>query len=187
MKPVLQLMTLLIALIAVPVWADSYTDAVHQFKQSPATQPFFKKAYGYAIFPTIGKGGVGVGGAYGKGRVYRHGVYEGDVSMTQLSIGFQLGGQTFSELIFFENQDAYDKFTNGNFEFNAQASAVAIAVGAGAQAGTGGAQANINKAQMETRYIDGMAIFSMQKGGLMYEAALGGQKFSFTPKGATTK
>jgi len=185
MKRILQTMTLLIvAAVASPVFADEYTDAVAKFKQSPVTQPFFEKAYGYAIFPTIGKGGVAVGGAYGKGRVYtRNGTHTGDVSMTQLSVGFQLGGQTFSQLIFFENQEAYDKFTQGNFEFGAGASAVAIAVGAGAQAGTTGAQANVNKAQMETRYIDGMAVFSMQKGGLMYEAALAGQKFKFTPAG----
>jgi len=189
MKQLLTTMTLLIvAAVASPVFADEYTDAVNKFKQSPVTQPFFDKAYGYAIFPTIGKGGVAVGGAYGKGRVYtRDGHHTGDVSMTQLSVGFQLGGQTFSQLIFFENQEAYDKFTQGNFEFGAGASAVAIAVGAGAQAGTTGAQANVNKAQMETRYIDGMAVFSMQKGGLMYEAALAGQKFKFTPVGEKHK
>lgn len=185
MKKILQLLALVAAIVAVPVWADEFTDTVNKFKQSPATQPFFKNAYGYAVFPTIGKGGVGVGGAYGKGRVFRGGVHTGDVSMTQVTVGFQLGGQTFSELIFFENREAYDKFTTGNFEFSAQASAVAIAVGAGAQAGSGGAQANIDKSQMENHYIDGMAIFSMQKGGLMYEAALGGQKFKFTPVGET--
>lgn len=188
MKHLLQVMTLLFTVAAVPVYADEYTDAINKFRQSPTTQPFFEKSYGYAIFPTIGKGGVGVGGAYGKGRVYtKAGMRTGDVSMTQLSVGFQLGGQTFSQLIFFENKEAYDKFTSGNFEFGAQASAVAIAVGAGAQAGTGGTQANIDKSQMENHYIDGMAVFSMQKGGLMYEASLGGQKFKFTPVGNKQK
>ncbi|HEY3698693.1 MAG TPA: YSC84-related protein [Spongiibacteraceae bacterium] len=182
MKKLLGLITLAIALVAAPVWADEYTDAVKAFREAPATAPFFKNSYGYAIFPTIGKGAVGVGGAYGEGRVYKGGAYVGDVSMAQVSIGWQLGGQAFSELIFFENKAAFDKFTNGSFGFDAQASAVAIAVGAGAQAGTSGASANVADKQSKAAYVDGVAVFSMQKGGLMYEAALGGQKFTYHPK-----
>jgi lipid-binding SYLF domain-containing protein len=171
-----------ITLIAGPLHADEYADTIKEYRAAPATAPFFKEAYGYAIFPTIGKGAVAVGGAYGEGRVYKGATYVGDVSMAQLSIGWQLGGQTFSELIFFENKAAFDKFTAGNFGFDAQASAVAIAVGAGAQAGTSGASANAADKQSKAAYVNGVAVFSMQKGGLMYEAALAGQKFTYHPK-----
>jgi lipid-binding SYLF domain-containing protein len=172
-----------LALASSPLWAaDTYTDAVKEFRQAPATAQFFKNAYGYAIFPTIGKGAIGVGGAYGEGRVYKGSTYTGDVSMAQLSIGWQLGGQTYSELIFFETKESFDKFTSGNFGFSAQASAVAITVGAGASAGTEGASANAMEKQSKAAYVDGTAVFSMQKGGLMYEAALGGQKFTYHPK-----
>ena len=182
MKKLLGLITLAFTLLALPAFADEYTDAVKQFRESPTTAPFFKDAYGYAIFPTIGKGAVGVGGAYGEGRVYKGGAYVGDVSMAQVSIGWQLGGQAFSELIFFESKDAFDKFTDGKFGFDAQASAVAIAVGAAAQAGTSGATANVGEKQLKAAYVNGVSVFSMQKGGLMYEAALGGQKFTYHPK-----
>lgn len=182
MKKLLSLITVAFALMAGPLWADDYADAVKEFRQAPTTAPFFKNAYGYAIFPTIGKGAVGVGGAYGEGRAYKGGAYVGDVSMVQLSIGWQLGGQTYSELIFFEDKVAFDKFTQGNFAFDAQASAVAIAVGAGAQAGTQGASANAVDNQSKAAYVNGATVFSMQKGGLMYEAALGGQKFTYHPK-----
>jgi lipid-binding SYLF domain-containing protein len=182
MKKLLSLITVAFALMAGPLWADDYADAVKEFRQAPQTAPFFKNAYGYAIFPTVGKGAVGVGGAYGEGRVYKSSAYVGDVSMVQVSIGWQLGGQPYSELIFFENKAAFDKFTEGNFAFDAQASAVAIAVGAGAQAGTQGASANVADNQSKGTYVNGTAVFSMQKGGLMYEAALGGQKFTYHPK-----
>ncbi len=179
--------TALVLLIAVMTltnlaWADEYTDAIDQFRTAPTAQPFFKNAYGYAIFPSVGKGGAIVGGAFGEGRVYRGGAYVGKVSLTQLSIGFQLGGQTFSELIFFENKDAFDRFTKGDFSFDAQASAVAIAVGTGAQAGTSGASANAGNMQSKAVYVGGFGVFSMQKGGLMYEASLSGQKFTYHPK-----
>lgn len=169
-------------LFATSTHADEFADTVSKFHESEATQPFFNNAYGYAIFPTVGKGGIGIGGAYGEGRVYRGGNYVGDVSLVQLTIGFQLGGQAFSELIFFENKEAFDWFTNGSFSFDAQASAVAIAVGAGAQAGTSGAGANIAQRYSKAAYINGIAVFSMQKGGLMYEASLGGQKFTYHGK-----
>lgn len=173
---------LAMVVVAGPLRADEYTDTIKNYRVAPATEPFFKNAYGYAIFPTIGKGAVGVGGAYGEGRAYKSATYVGDVSMAQLSIGWQLGGQTYSELIFFENKEAFDKFTQGNFGFDAQASAVAIAVGAGAQAGTSGASANAADKQSKAAYVNGVAVFSMQKGGLMYEAALAGQKFTYHPK-----
>lgn len=182
MKKILSLITLAAVIFAVPALADEYTDAIQQFRESPKTAPFFNDAYGYAIFPTIGKGGVGVGGAYGKGRVYRGGAHVGNASMTQVSIGWQLGGQTYSQLIFLKDKATFDKFTQGNFGFDAQASAVAIAVGAGAKAGTSGASANVADKQSKATYVNGTAVFSMQKGGLMYEASLGGQKFNYEPK-----
>jgi lipid-binding SYLF domain-containing protein len=182
MKKLLTFITMAFVLMASQLRADDYVDAVKEFRQAPNTAPFFKNAYGYAIFPTIGKGAVGVGGAYGEGRVYKSGIYAGDVSMAQLSIGWQLGGQTYSELIFLENKEAYDKFIQGNFGLDAQASAIAITLGAGAKAGTEGASANAGDNQSKGNYINGAAVFSMQKGGLMYQAALEGQKFTYHPK-----
>jgi len=165
--------------------AEDYSATINVFKGSPVVQPFFNSAYGYAVFPTIGKGGVGIGGAHGKGQVYRGGKVAGYTSMTQLTIGLQLGGQAFSQIIFFEDKRAYDDFTSGNFEFGAQATAVAITAGATAQAGTTGAGASASgggtAGKQEASYYKGMAVFTHVKGGLMYEATLGGQKFSFKP------
>jgi lipid-binding SYLF domain-containing protein len=127
---------------------------------------FFEKAYGYAVFPTVAKAGMGIGGAYGKGKVYEKGTLIGTSSLTQLTIGFQLGGQAYSEIIFFKDKKALDDFKSGNFELGAQASAVAVTAGASADAD----------------YDKGVAIFTQAKGGLMYEASVGGQKFSFKPK-----
>ena len=167
--------------------ADSYSKTIEVFKSSPAVQPFFEDAYGYAVFPTVGKGGIGIGGAYGKGQVYRGGKVTGTASLVKATIGFQLGGQAFSEIIFFQDKRAYDEFTSGSFEFDATASAVAITAGAQAKAGTEGATAGASAGpatgtQARTNYRKGMAVFVHTKGGLMYEAAIGGQKFSFKPK-----
>jgi hypothetical protein len=169
--------------------AEDYSGTIKIFKTSPAVQPFFETAYGYAVFPTIGKGAIGIGGAHGKGQVYRGGKVTGYTSMTQLTIGFQLGGQAYTQIIFFKDKRAYDEFTSGNFEFGAQATAVAITAGATAQAGTGGggasATAGGGKAgKQESGYENGMAIFTYVKGGLMYEASIGGQKFNFKPIGS---
>jgi lipid-binding SYLF domain-containing protein len=141
-------------------------EAIANFKNNnPNLKLFFKKAYGYAIFPTIGKGGIGIGGAYGTGEVYKKGKLFGTSSLTQLTIGFQLGGQAYSELIFFKDKEAMSHFTSGSFAFDAQTSAVAV---------TAGTSANAD-------YNNGVAIFTRAKGGLMYEASVGGQKFSFQP------
>lgn len=170
-----------------PAKADSYADTMDVFKSSDAVKPFFKNAHGYAVFPTIGKGGLGVGGAYGKGRVYRGGVVTGEASLVKVTIGFQAGGQAFSEIIFFEDKRAYDEFTSGEFAFDATASAVAVTTGVQAKTGTaGGATAGASAGpatgvQAEASYHKGMAVFVHAKGGLMYEAAIGGQKFRFTP------
>jgi len=191
MKKSKSLLVLSVALLMISLshtaLADSYSDTLDVFKKSDVTAPFFKKCYGYAVFPTVGKGGIGIGGAYGEGHVYEKGKMTGTVSLAKLSIGFQLGGQAFSEIIFFQDKRAYNEFTGGNFEFDASASAVAITAGAQAKAGTEGATAGASAGPATGEYADigytkGMAVFVHTKGGLMYEAAIGGQKFSFTPK-----
>lgn len=153
--------------------------ALNELTQSKVVQKFKQSAYGYAVFPTIGKAGFGVGGAHGSGGVYVAGKKTGDVSMTQLSIGFQLGGQAYRQVVFFEDKRAYREFTSGNFEFSAQAEAIAITSSAGASAGTEGSSASADENQAKTKYHKGMIVFTMGKGGLMYQASLGGQKYSF--------
>lgn len=133
--------------------------------KDPGLEIFFKRAHGYAIFPTVGKAGIGIGGAYGEGEVYRKGTYIGNTSLSQISFGLQLGGQSYTEIIFFKDKRALDDFTQGNFKLSAEASAVALTAGVSA----------------DTDYSDGVAIFTMPKKGLMYEAAVAGQKFDFTP------
>jgi len=165
-------------------FADSYSETTDVFKKSDAVRPFFENCYGYAVFPTIGKGGVGIGGAYGTGRVYAKGTPTGTAKLFKGTIGFQLGGQAFSQMIFFEDQRAFEEFTSGNFEFDANASAVAITAGVQAKAGTEGATAGASAGpatgkHFKTSYRKGMAVFVQAKGGLMYEAAIGGQKFTY--------
>ena len=137
--------------------------ALNKFKNISSLKPYFKKARGYAVFPNVGKGGFGIGGARGKGEVFEKGAVHGSTTLTQLSVGFQLGGQAFSQIIFFKNKKSLERFTEGNFEFGASASAVLISEGANASAD----------------YSDGVAVFTFSKGGLMYEASIGGQKFSY--------
>ena len=177
---------LLLAAFVAPAMADDYSDTIAVFRKASQSKSYFASSHGYAVFPTIGKGGAVVGAAYGKGRVYERSHYIGDVSMTQLSVGAQLGGQAFSEMIFFQDKRALDEFTKGEFEFNAEASAVAITAGASAQAGTGGATAGksitTDRAEVAGGYRSGMAIFTIAKGGLMYEATVAGQKFDYKNK-----
>ena len=123
----------------------------------------FKDSYGYVIFPNVGKGAIGIGGASGNGILFEQGKMVGTASMKQLSVGLQMGGQAYREVIFFENKEALDRFKEDKFEFSAQASAVAVKSGASANA----------------KYRDGVMVFSQQKGGLMYEASVGGQKFDY--------
>jgi hypothetical protein len=178
---------ILVVILSGPAMADKFADTMAVFKKSEAVQPFFKNAYGYAVFPTVGKAGIGIGGSYGTGQVYRGGKVTGETSLIKATIGFQLGGQAFSQMIFFEDKRAYEEFTSGNFEFDATASAVAITAGAQAKAGTEGASAGASAGpatgkQAKASYHKGMAVFVHTKGGLMYEAAIGGQKFSFKAK-----
>ncbi len=139
------------------------TAALKQFQKIRRLKPYFKEARGYAIFPNISKGGFGIGGARGNGEVFENEKVIGSTTLTQLSIGFQLGGQAFSQIIFFQNKRDLDRFTDGNFEFGASASAALITEGANAS----------------TDYSDGVAVMTFSKGGLMYEASIGGQKFTF--------
>jgi lipid-binding SYLF domain-containing protein len=185
-----RLSRLLIALfVTVPfslALADDYDDTIKVFRNAGQSGKFFGSSYGYAVFPTIGKGGIGIGGAHGSGRVYQKGAYVGDTTMTQITVGLQLGGQAYSQIIFFQDKRAFDEFTSGNFEFGAQATAVAITAGAQAQAGTTGTGAGASGGQHDATtvggYQKGMATFTVAKGGLMYEASIGGQKFSYKPK-----
>jgi lipid-binding SYLF domain-containing protein len=182
---------LLSALLAMPAWSadrkvEDYSKTIDAFKQSATVAPYFASAYGYAVFPTIGKGGFGIGGAHGKGQVYRGGKVTGFTSVTDLSIGLQAGGQAYSQVVFFENQAAYDKFTSGKFEFSAGAGAIAIQATADASVGTEGVGAGAaakgeTGKQTKKQYYDGMLVFTSAKGGLMYEATIAGQKYSFDP------
>ena len=185
------LATFVLVLAALPAGADEYQDTIGVFRKATESSNFFKTAYGYAVFPTIGKAGFVVGGAGGKGRVYAKGKYVGDTTMVQATVGFQAGAEGYQQIIFFENEHAFQEFTKGNFEFSAEAKAVAITAAAGAQAGTTGGGAGVSGGQHDAKnvgqYYKGMATFTVTKGGLMYEASLGGQKYSYTPLGAPKK
>lgn len=172
--------------VSVAAEAEDYSKTINVFRESPAVAKFFKNSYGYAVFPTVGKAGFVVGGSYGKGQVYRGGKATGKSTVVEGSVGFQFGGEAFSEIIFFKDKRAYDEFTNGSFEFDATAQAVAITAGAQAQGGTTGASAGASAGpktavQAETQYVNGMATFVHAKGGLMVEFSIGGQKFTFEP------
>ena len=138
-------------------------EALKKFKRIRRLKPYFKEAAGFAVFPNIAKAGLGFGGARGNGEVFEDGKVIGSTTVTQLSFGFQLGGQAFSQIIFFQNKRDIDRFTDGNFEFGASASAALI---------TEGANASVD-------YTNGVAVMTFSKGGLMYEASIGGQKFTF--------
>jgi len=146
--------------------ADSKSAKVEFIKSDPLMKALFDRAHSYVIFPNVGKGGLGIGGAAGNGVVYQNDNIIGMAKLSQLSIGFQAGGQAYREVIFFESNKELDRFKESLFEFSAQASAVAA---------TEGASANV-------KYTDGVMVFTMQKGGLMYEASVGGQKFKFSPE-----
>lgn len=144
---------------------DSKNAKSEFIKTDKLMQTLFDKSYGYVIFPNVGKGAAGVGGAAGKGVVYEKGKMVGGASMTQVSVGLQLGGQAYREVIFFESVDAMKNFKEGKFEFAAQTSAVAATSGASSNA----------------KYRDGVLVFTQEKAGLMYEASIGGQKFGYSP------
>ena len=176
---------------AATAMADNYSDTIALFKNAGESAAFFDNSYGYAVFPTIGKGGLVVGGAHGEGRVYERGKYVGDSSMTQVTVGMQAGGQAYSQIVFFEDQRALNEFTTGKFEFGADVGAVAITASASARAGTTGAGAGASAGKKDAtttgKYRKGMAVFTIVKGGAMYEASVGGQKFKYKPLSAPAK
>jgi lipid-binding SYLF domain-containing protein len=145
--------------------ADSRFARDEFIKTDSLMQSLFNNSAGYVIFPNVGKGGMGIGGAAGNGILFEKGHEVGRASMKQVSVGFQFGGQAYREVIFFENESALNRFKQNKFEFTARASAVAV---------TTGASANV-------KYADGVMVFTQEKGGLMYEATVGGQKFNYTP------
>ena len=152
--------------------ADKYNDTVDVFKQAMESRNFFHHSYGYAVFPNVGEGGFVVGAALGKGRVYAHGVLVGDATMKQLSAGFQAGGKVYSQIIFFKDR---------------RSSAVAITAGASASAATDGTSHSgsltENDAAVGGHWNNGMAVFTVAKGGLMYAATIAGQKFTYKNRG----
>ena len=165
-----------------------FSGTIELFRQIPQVTPYFDSAYGYAVWQTIGRGGIGIGGATGRGQVYVGGQVTGFSRLIDISIGFQLGGQAYRQIIFFQNEAAYNDFTQGNFEFDAAASAVAVTAGAQASSGTAGSQASAGasgtgQAAAAGAYQGGMRIFTIAAGGLMYQATIAGQKYSFTPVG----
>jgi lipid-binding SYLF domain-containing protein len=145
---------------------DAATALASAKAADPTLGPVINASAGYAVFPTVGKAAAGIGGAYGRGVLYERGRAVGYCDLSQATIGMQLGGQTYSEIIAFESKNAVDTFKQGNLRFAAQATAVALKSGAGANA----------------KFTDGVAVFTMDETGLMYEAAVGGQKFSYQAK-----
>ena len=163
-----------------------FGDTVALFKNAGQSGAFFAKSYAYAVFPNIGEGAFIVGGGYGTGHVYVHDKWVGDVSLTEVSVGFQAGGQAFSQIVFFKDKRALDEFESGSFEFGADASVVAITASAGASANTNGAQAGasggMKDAVLRGEFYKGMAVFTIPKGGLMGQASVEGEKFKYTPR-----
>jgi lipid-binding SYLF domain-containing protein len=186
--PIFLIVALIIRISTVAVAAEvkDYSKTINVFKDSPVVKTFFDNSYGYAVFPMIGKAGFVIGGSYGEGQIYRDDKVTGKSSVIEGSIGFQLGGKAFSEIIFFQDERAYNRFTSGNFEFDATAQAIVITAGAQAQVGTAGIGAGATAGpktgvQAETNYVNGLATFVHSQGGLMYEFSVGGQKFTFEP------
>lgn len=142
---------------------DSQEAKAAFLEDDPEMKKLFDSSYGYIILPNVGKGGLGIGGAAGNGVAFQGGEQIGYAKMTQITIGFQAGGQAYSEVVFFENEKALDRFKANNIEMSAQVSAVAAASGA----------------SLDAKYIDGVAVFTRTKGGLMYEASVGGQQFKY--------
>jgi lipid-binding SYLF domain-containing protein len=143
-------------------------EAVELFRKTDSSiDRMFTESAGYAIFPKVAKGGLGIGAARGKGQLFEKGQVIGETRLTQVTIGFQAGGQIYSEVVFFENENSLTNFKEGNFEFSAQVSAVAAAEGLAKNA----------------KYEHGVAVFTVAKAGLMYEASVGGQKFDYEPYG----
>ena len=149
-----------------PKLEEKAQKAISDFKLKNANiESYFEDSYGYVVFPSIGKGGIVIGAAHGRGIVYEQGEIIGEAKMTQLTLGLQWGGQAYSEVLFFKNTEALESFKKNELEFSGQVSAVAVTLGASA----------------DIAYENGVAIYTITKAGLMYEASLGGQKFNYLP------
>jgi lipid-binding SYLF domain-containing protein len=161
------------------------SDAVELFQSIPHVAPYFETAYAYAVWPRIGRGGLGIGASRGRGQVYVDGQMTGFSTLTEVSIGFQAGGQAYRQIVFFQTREAYERFTRDTYEFDAQAQAVAVTASAEAGAGTSGARAAAGAGNPNTAvgggYTNGMQVFTMAEGGLMYRATIAGQRYRFEP------
>jgi lipid-binding SYLF domain-containing protein len=175
-----------LCLLGTTARADQFTEAADMFRATEAAQPFFQQSYGYAIFPTVGKGGFILAGGFGRGRVYVAGDPVGDTTLTQASLGFQIGGQAYTQIIFFEDERAFREFSEGGFEFGGNVNATVIKASAHASTTTAGSTAGASGGTDDVEnvspgYYKGMAVFIIATGGLMFEASVGGQRFSYKP------
>jgi hypothetical protein len=179
--------TLLLALSSAPMAQQvrDMSETVDLFRGIEEVAPYFDSSYGYAVWRRIARGGLGLGAATGRGQVYVNGQLTGFSRLVDVTIGFQAGGQAYRQIIFFENRQAYDDFTDGNFEFDASASAVAVTASAQASAGTQGSRATAGAGNPSRAagggYQNGLQVFTMAEGGLMYQATIGGQRYNFRP------
>jgi lipid-binding SYLF domain-containing protein len=184
-RPVWVLAATLAIPFAVAQAAHPNGKTLRLFENANQSSAFFDNAYGYAVFPTIGKGGLVVGAAHGNGTVYAQDTRIGHVTMNQVSVGWQAGGEAYSEIIFFKDKAALDEFTSGNFAFSADVGAVVITAAASASGGTTGenssASADKHEAATQSQYQHGVAVFTIAKGGLMANVSIEGQKFSYVP------
>ena len=163
---------------------EDFSAAIEMFRQVPEVGPYFDSAYGFAVWDSIARGGLGVGAATGRGQVYVNGQVTGFSRLIDVSIGLQAGGQAYRQIIFFEDRWAYDEFTRGNFEFDASAAAVAVAASAQTSSGTQGSQATVGasgtgRALANGSYQNGLRVFTLAIGGLMAQATIAGQKYNF--------
>ena len=180
----LALITLALSTAASGQEVKDLSETIDAFRSAPVVQPFFENAYGYAVWDRIARGGIGVGTATGRGQVYVGGGVVGFSRLVDVSVGLQFGGQVYRQIVFFEDQFAYEDFTDGNFEFDAQAAAVAVTASAQASSSTQGSQARVAAGSSgelvgATDYHNGMRVFTMTVGGLMYQATIAGQSYTF--------
>ncbi len=185
--------TRMLALIAValPIAASAQrvndlSETIDVFSAIPVVRPFLENSYGYAVWARIARGGLGIGAATGRGQVYVNGQVTGFSRLVDVSIGFQAGGQVYRQIVFFEDQAAYEEFADGSFNFDAQASAIAVTASAQASSSTRGSQASVGAATSielagAEAYHNGMRVFTMAVGGLMYQATIAGQRYNFRP------
>jgi len=178
----------LLASTAMTVQADDdYSNAIKRFKDAGESAGYFQLSYAYAVFPAVGKAGFIIAGQHGDGRVYERGKYVADASITEVSAGLQAGGQEFTEIIFFQNKGVFDSFKGGSFELGAKAQATVITLAAEGKAGTDSSNASAStdktNASAAGSFQNGVAVFTIVKGGLMAGISVSGQKFKYKPVG----